>query len=62
MVTVKKIRITRKGKYNMNRIALANSKSELKRWRRKNRHKYKQIFYGSPRKDKKGYYALVQTY
>ena len=62
MVIIRKIKPTKKGKYLMNKIALAPSKGHLTKWRKKNRHRYKMIFYGSPRKDRKGTYALIQTY
>lgn len=61
-VQIKNIKPTRKSKYRMNKIALATSQKALTNWRTKNRRKHKMVFYGSPRKDKKGAYALIQTY
>ena len=59
MVIVRKIRPVVKGKYLMNKIVLSKNKKELTTWRKVNRRRFRQVFYGSPRKDKRGYYALI---
>jgi len=59
MGILRKIRPVRKGRWLMTHIYLATSKPQLRKWRNKNRRRFKTIFYGSPRKDKKGWYALA---
>lgn len=61
MIVIRRIKPVWKGKYLMNRIVLADSKAELHTWRLANRRKHKMVFFGSPRKDAKGYYALIQS-
>lgn len=60
MIVLRKIKPVWKGKRLMTLIVLASSKQELQAWRNKNKNKFKTIFYGSPRKDQKGYYALIE--
>lgn len=62
MAHIRKLMKTKKvGHRRMSHIVYTKNKKQMRDFRRKNKHKFKTIFYGSPRKDTKGYYALMEV-